>query len=39
MEKLYEENPYLTQFTAQVCSCTQEKKGWDVTLDRTALLP
>ena len=39
MEKLYEENPYLTQFTAQVCSCTQGKKGWDVTLDRTAFYP
>ena len=39
MEKLYEENPYLTQFAAQVCSCTQGKKGWDVTLDRTAFYP
>ena len=39
MEKLYEEQPYLTQFTAQVCSCAQGKRGWDVILDQTAFYP
>lgn len=39
MEKLYEEQPYLTQFTAQVCSCAQGRKGWDVILDQTAFYP
>ena len=32
MEKLYEENPYLTQFSAVVESCVQGKKGYDVIL-------
>ncbi len=39
MEKLYEENPYLTRFTARVESCVQGKKGYDVVLDRTAFYP
>lgn len=39
MDKLYEENPYLTQFTATVVSCTPGKKGFDVVLDRTAFYP
>ena len=39
MEKKYEENPYLTQFSAQVQSCVQGKKGWDVILDQTAFYP
>lgn len=39
MEKLYEENPYLTQFTAMVESCAQGKKGFEVILDRTAFYP
>lgn len=39
MGKLYEEQPYLTQFTAQVCSCAQGRKGWDVILDQTAFYP
>ena len=39
MEKLYEADPYLTRFDARVLSCAQGKKGWEVTLDRTAFYP
>ena len=39
MEKLYEENPYLTQFSAVVEFCVQGKKGYDVILDQTAFYP
>ena len=39
MEKLYEENPFLARFTAQVRSCAQVRKGWDVILDQTAFCP
>ncbi len=39
MEKLYEENPYLTSFSAQVRSCVQGKRGWDIVLDQTAFYP
>ena len=39
MEKLYEENPYLTRFTARVISCVRGKQGWDVMLDQTAFYP
>ena len=39
MEKLYEENPYLTTFSAQVESCTPSKKGFDILLDQTAFYP
>ena len=39
MEKLYEDNPYLTRFSARVLSCVQGKKGWDVILDQTAFYP
>ena len=39
MEKLYEHDPYLTEFTATVLSCTQGKKGFDVVLDQTAFYP
>lgn len=39
MEKLYEVNPYLTEFTAQVESCTQGRKGFDILLDQTAFYP
>lgn len=39
MEKLYEDNPFLTRFTARVESCVQGKKGYDVVLDRTAFYP
>mgnify|MGYP002459488775 CR=1 FL=1 len=39
MEKLYEENPFLTRFTARVRSCAQGRRGWDVILDQTAFYP
>ena len=39
MEKLYEENQFLTRFTARVRSCAQGRKGWDVILDQTAFYP
>lgn len=39
MEKLYEQNAYLTNFTARVLSCAPGKKGYDVVLDRTAFYP
>lgn len=39
MEKLYEENPFLTHFSATVESCVQGKKGWDIILDQTAFYP
>lgn len=39
MEKLYEQDPYLTQFTACVQSCVQGKKGFDVVLSQTAFYP
>lgn len=36
MEKLYQQDPFLTRFTAQVVSCAADKGGWSVVLDRTA---
>lgn len=39
MEKLYEQNAYLTTFTAKVLSCEQGKKGFDIILDQTAFYP
>ena len=39
MEKLYERDPYLRSFSAQVLSCTQGKKGFDIVLDQTAFYP
>jgi len=39
MEKLYEQDPYLTQFTATVESCQPGQHGWDVILDQTAFYP
>ena len=38
-EKLYYVNPNLQQFTAQVLSCTPDKGGYRITLDRTAFYP
>ena len=38
-EKLYENNPYLKEFSAGVLSCEQGRAGWDVVLDRTAFYP
>ena len=39
MEKLFQENPYLTRFTGTVESCVQGKKGYDIILDQTAFYP
>ena len=38
-EKLFYENPYLTEFTASVLSCTEEKGVFLTVLDRTAFYP
>ncbi len=37
--KLYYEDCHMLQFTAQVKSCTQTERGWQITLDRTAFYP
>ncbi len=37
--KLFYEDCHLREFTAQVTSCTQTPKGWEVTLDATAFYP
>ena len=39
MEQLYEQNSFLTRFSAVVESCVQGKKGWDVILDQTVFYP
>lgn len=38
-EKLYYQDAFLTEFTAQVLSCEPKKDKWLVTLDRTAFYP
>ena len=38
-EKLFESNPYLKEFDAQVLSCELGKVGYAVVLDRTAFYP
>ncbi len=38
-EKLFYEDPFLVEFTAQVLSCAPDKGGFAVTLDRTAFYP
>ncbi len=38
-EKLYYQDSFIQTFTATVTACTQEKKTWAVTLDRTAFYP
>ncbi len=37
--KLYYEDCHLASFTAQVLSCVQGPKGWEITLDQTAFYP
>ena len=39
MKKLYEQDPFLTRFSAAVEACVQGKKGYDVLLDQTAFYP
>ncbi len=38
-ERLYFDDAYLTDFTATVISCEQTKKGYAVTLDKSAFFP
>ena len=38
MEKLYYRIPYIRQFEAKVVSCEKGKKGFEVILDRTAVI-
>ena len=38
-EKLFYEDPFLVEFTARFLSCTPDKEGFAVTLDRTAFYP
>ena len=38
-EKLYYDDPFLTEFTAVVLACREEKNLWRVVLDRTAFYP
>ena len=37
--KLYYQDPFLREFTAQVLTCEPYKDRWQVTLDRTAFYP
>ena len=39
MQKIYETDPYVQNFTAQVLSCTPAQGGFAVVLDRTAFFP
>ena len=39
MEKLYEADAYLRQFSARVEACTPCKKGYEIQLDQTAFYP
>ena len=39
MERLYEQDPFLTRFDAVVESCVQGKKGFDIILNQTAFYP
>ncbi|MBE7004195.1 MAG: alanyl-tRNA editing protein [Ruminococcaceae bacterium] len=38
-KKLYYDDPFLREFTAQVLTCEQVKGGWAVVLDATAFYP
>ena len=38
-EKLYYNDAFMKNFTAQVLSCEKGKSGWEVVLDRTAFYP
>ena len=38
-QKIYEADPYVQNFTAQVLSCTPAQGGFAVVLDRTAFFP
>ena len=38
-EKLYYIDSHMREFEAVVLSCEETKKGWAMTLDRTAFFP
>lgn len=38
-EKLFEQDAYIKEFSAQVCTCEASPKGYAVILDRTAFYP
>ena len=38
-EKLFYQDPFLSEFTAAVLACEETKGGWHITLDRTAFYP
>lgn len=38
-EKLYYDDPYMTEAEASVISCEKTKNGWEVILDRTIFYP
>ncbi|MBP3926062.1 MAG: alanyl-tRNA editing protein, partial [Clostridium sp.] len=39
MEKLYYQFPYVKEFEAEVLSCSEGKKGYEIMLNRTAFYP
>ena len=39
MIKLYDENAYIKEFTAQVLACEKCDKGYEILLDKTAFFP
>lgn len=39
MNKLYYNSAYIKEFEAQVLSCQEGKKGWEITLSATAFYP
>lgn len=39
MKKLYEQDSFLSQFSAVVTDCTHGKQGWEICLDQTAFYP
>lgn len=39
MDKLYYDSAYIKEFEAQVLSCQEGKKGWEITLSATAFYP
>ena len=38
-KRLFDENAYITEFSATVLSCSESEKGFDIVLDKTAFFP
>ena len=38
-DRLYNKDAYLQDFDAEVLSCEEGKKGYEIVLDRTAFFP